>query len=49
VTPEPIDPVAPSDAPRTLRMRVETPEGVLVVFDAASPPGVGEGCSGYLA
>jgi hypothetical protein len=32
-----------------LRMRVETPEGVLVVYDAASPPGVGEGCSGYLA
>jgi hypothetical protein len=49
VTPEPTERVAPSDAPRTLRMRVETPEGVLVVFDATSPPQVGEGCSGYLA
>jgi hypothetical protein len=49
VTPErPVGPI-PSDAPRTLRMRVETPEGVLVVYDAPSPPGVGEGCSGYLA
>jgi len=32
-----------------MRMRVETPEGVLVIYDAASPPQVGEGCSGYLA
>ncbi len=38
----------PIDVP-AMRMRVETPEGVLVVYDAASPPGVGEGCSGYLA
>ncbi len=41
-------PPLPIDA-SPLRMRVETPEGVLVVYDAASPPGVGEGCSGYLA
>ena len=32
-----------------MRMRVETPEGVLVIYDATSPPQVGEGCSGYLA
>ena len=38
----------PVDVP-ALRMRVETPEGVLVIYDAASPPQVGEGCSGYLA
>ncbi len=34
---------------RPMRMRVKTPEGILVVYDAASPLGVDKGCSGYLA
>jgi len=29
-------------------MRVELPDGVLVVFDAAAPPEVDEGCLGYM-
>ena len=35
--------------PPFMRMRVETPEGVLVVFDAARPTEDGSGCSGYSA
>jgi len=31
-----------------MRMRVETREGVLVVYDAPAPPELGEGCSGYM-
>ena len=31
-----------------MRMRVETREGVLVVYDAAAPPEADEGCSGYI-
>jgi len=38
---------APNDI-SPLRMRVELPDGVLVVFDAAAPPEVDEGCLGYM-
>jgi len=41
-------PPVPVEAP-PMRMRVVTPEGVLVIFDAASPREGDDECSGYLA